>query len=239
MVFCLDDGARLVGASGAHDANATWNLPAPGPTVASPRSTSPTAQSTLTSRPEPFQNVSPGDDRGRGESRSSALPWIFAIVVVLAISGVLAAYLISRNGNSDTSAKYPVPTPGPSIVASPSPSPSPEPTGDSMSSPTPERKPSATPERPSPTPVSTPRQPPPKPMFTVLDNSTFQGTRITYYQRTSFAGCQADCAANASCRGATWIRPGAYNPGDPGMCYLMAALTVRVPHPCCISAVKN
>jgi hypothetical protein len=76
-------------------------------------------------------------------------------------------------------------------------------------------------------------------MFTIINNMTFHGTRITYYQRTSFAGCQADCAGNANCKGATWIRPGAYNPSDPGMCYLMSALTDRVPHECCISAVKN
>lgn len=233
MVFCLDDGARLVREPSAPDANATWNLPPPGPTVASPRPTSPTAQSTLTSRPEPFQRVPPGN--GRDESRSSALPWIFAIVVVLAIAGVLAAWLISRNGNSDVGAKYPSSTPGPRIVASPTT----VPTIDEMIIPTPKRKPSPTPERPPATPVPTPREPPPRPMFTTIDNMTFNGTRITYYQRTSFAGCKADCAANSNCRGATWIRPGAYNPSDPGMCYLMSALTTRSAHPCCISAVKN
>lgn len=232
-MFCLDDGARLVRDSGAHDPNATWNLPPPGPTVASPRPTSPTAQSTLTSRPEQYRGATPPE--GRGDSRSSALPWIFAIVVVLAVAGVLAAWLISRSGNSDLSARYPSPTPGPSIVASPSPLP----TRDEMTSPTPERKPSPTPERPPATPVPTPREPPPKPMFSTLNNTTLNGSRITYYQRTSFAGCQADCAANSSCKAATWIRPGAYNPSDPGMCYLMSAVTARVPHACCISAVRN
>jgi hypothetical protein len=78
-----------------------------------------------------------------------------------------------------------------------------------------------------------------KPMFAVLNNISFNGSRITYYQRTSFALCQADCAGNANCKGLTWIRPGAYNPSDPGMCYLMSEVTQRVPHSCCISAVRN
>ena len=235
LVFCLDDGSRLTRESAGYDANATWNLTPPGPTVASPRPTQPTAQSTLTSRPEPFQKVPSADSRGRGESRSSSLPWIFAIVVVVAVAGVLAAWLISRSGNSDVSARYPSSTPGPSIMASPSP----EPTKDEMSSPTPERKPSPTPERPPATPVSTPREPPPKPMFSMVNNMTFHGSRITYYQRTSFALCQADCAANANCKGLTWIRPGAYNPSDPGMCYLMSSVGQKVAHECCISAFRN
>jgi hypothetical protein len=239
-VFCLDDGTRLVRESGEHDANATWNLPPPGPTVASPRPTSPTAQSTLTSRPEPFQHVPRGGDVGRGESRSSALPWIFAIVVVLAVSGVLMAWLISRGGGSDISNSTPPPSNSNMAIT--------RPLGNSNmanvaapASPTPERKPSPTPERPQATPVPTPREPPPKPkpMFSTLDNMTLTGSRITYYQRTSFAGCQADCAANSSCKAATWIRPGAYNPGDPGMCYLMSAVTGRVPHVCCITALRN
>jgi hypothetical protein len=79
----------------------------------------------------------------------------------------------------------------------------------------------------------------PKPMFAVLNNISFNGSRITYYPRPSFGQCQADCAANANCRGFTWIRPGAYNPGDSAMCYLMSAVTARVPHACCISGVRN
>jgi hypothetical protein len=233
-VFCLDDGTRLVREEAGHDANATWNLPPPAPTVASPRPTSPTAQSTLTSLPEPYRGAASPNDRG-GDSRSSSLPWIFAIVVVIAVAGVLAAWLFSRSGNSELSARYPTATPGPSIVASPSP----EPTIHEMITPTPERKPSPTPERPPATPVPTPREPPPKPMFSTLNNTTLNGSRITYYQRTSFAGCQADCAANSSCKAATWIRPGAYNPSDPGMCYLMSAVTGKVSHACCITAMRN
>jgi hypothetical protein len=76
-------------------------------------------------------------------------------------------------------------------------------------------------------------------MFAVLNNTSFNGSRITYYPRPSFDQCQADCAANANCKGFTWIRPGAYNPGDSAMCYLLSAVTAKVTHTCCISAVRN
>ena len=235
MVFCLDDGARLERVGAAFDSNATWNLPPPGPTVASPRPTSPTAQSTLTSRPGQFQRQVSADGT-RTESRRGALPWVFAIVLVLGASGVLMAWLMTRGGNSDTSSKYPAPTPVPSIVASPSPMA----TLETKSSATPNERPSATPVRaPVPPPVSTPVKERPKAMFTTLNNTSLNGTRITYYQRASFALCKADCAGNANCKGLAWIRPGAYNPSDPGMCYLLSAVTQRVPHECCIAAVRN
>lgn len=214
MVFCLDDGARLV--REGFDSNATWNLPLPGPTVASPRSTSPPAQSTITSRPEQFQRRPSADDTP-GDSRRSALPWVFAIVLVLGASGVLIAWFVTRGGGGGVSGKHPIPTP--SIL------------------PTPNQRATATPGKEIDKPTPTPSRP--KPAFEMLNNTSFNGSRITYYQRTSFALCQADCAANANCKGLTWIRPGAYNPSDPGMCYLMSAVTQRVPHACCISAVRN
>ena len=199
-MFCLDDGTRLVREDATLDPQATWNMSPPGPTVASPRPTPPTAQSTLTSGPPEFQMARPpaGADYTRGESRRGALPWVFAIVLVLGASGVLIAWFLTRGDADKTSDRYPTPTPVPSVRSTPSPE-----------------------------------------MFAMLDNMTFNGTRITYYQRTSFELCQSDCAGNANCKGLTWIRPGAYNPSDPGMCYLMSAVTDRVPHSCCISAVKN
>lgn len=235
LVFCLDDGARLEREGAAFDSNATWNLPTPGPTVASPRPTSPTAQSTITTRPEQFQKASPQGNTGdtRGESRRSAWPWVFAIVLVLGASGVLIAWLMTRGGGDDLSGKYPAPTPSPSIMATPSPVAKSE----ADKSPTPNGRASATPTKEIDKPTPTPSRP--KQMFAVLNNISFNGSRITYYQRTSFALCQADCAGNANCKGLTWIRPGAYNPSDPGMCYLMSAVTQRIPHACCISAVKN
>jgi hypothetical protein len=87
-------------------------------------------------------------------------------------------------------------------------------------------------------PTLTPRVEPTT-MFAVLNNTSFNGSRITYYPSPSFEQCQADCAANANCKGFTWIRPGAYNPGDAAMCYLMSAVTDRIPDTHSISGVRN
>lgn len=231
LVFCLDDGARLV-RDRALDSDATWNLPTPGPTVASPRPTAPPVQSTITSRPEQFQMAPPpvSGDGMRGESRRGPWPWVFAIVLVLGASGVLIAWLMTRSPADDISSKYPAPTPVPRASAAPTPVATP----DAGETPTPRATPSATPR-----PTAVPTIERPKPAFALLNNASFDGSRITYYQRTSFALCQADCAGNANCKGLTWIRPGAYNPSDPGMCYLMSAVTRRIPSTCCISAVRN
>lgn len=233
LVFCLDDGSRLERDSAALDPNATWNLPLPGPTVASPRQTVPPAQSTITARPEQFQRSIDSDDP-RSESRSRSLPWVFAIVLVLGASGVLIAWFMSRSGGGDLSSKYPVSTPVPSVVASPSPV-SMEEAASSMD----EAAKSVEKATPTPKPPTATPAPRPKPMFTVLNNMSLNGSRITYYQRTSFALCQSDCAGNANCKAATWISPGTYNPTDPGMCYLLSAVTQRVPAAGHITAVKN
>lgn len=71
------------------------------------------------------------------------------------------------------------------------------------------------------------------------DNTSLDGTTLTYYPRSSVDECQSDCANNGNCEGFGWIRPGAYNPGDSAMCYLLSAVTRKIPHPCCISAVKG
>jgi hypothetical protein len=239
LVFCLDDGARLTRAG--VDANATLALPTPGPTVASPRPTPPTGQSTITARPEPFQMAPPQvmTDHPRSESRRGVWPWVFAIVLVLGASGVLIAWLVTR-GRGDETSKQPTPTPVQGVLTTPSP----VATSETARMSTPEDKPSATPDRPTnqaaKLPSPAPTQERPKLAFAMHNNTSLNGSRITYYQRTSFALCQADCAGNASCKGLTWIRPGAYNPSDPGMCYLMSAVTQLIPSTmCCISAVRN
>lgn len=231
IVFCLDDGASLREITD-RDPDATLHLAQPtGPTVGSPgsnpRPTVP-AQPTITARPDQYHVVTPdrAGDTDRESTRKSSLPWIFGIVVVLAISGVLVAWLLTRGGD-DRLARDSSPTPQPSASVMQTPGPTVEPT----------KSPTVNQETPGPTPEATKEKP--KSMFAVLDNTSFNGSRITYYPRPSFELCQADCAANASCRGFTWIRPGAYNPGDSAMCYLMSAVTAKVPHNCCISAVRN
>lgn len=236
LVFCLDDGSRLIGAQDQPDANATWRLPPPGPTEAGPstvmpaRPTVPSPQPTITARPDQFQYRQPVDDQPESSKRNP-LPWILAIVLVLGLSAIAIAYIVTRgdatvatkNSTPDARATPIIPSPEPTQ----SPRTSPESTVDSPKKET----------TPKPTPKTEPT--PNKPAFAVMNNISFNGSRITYYPRPSFGLCQADCAGNANCKGFTWIRPGAYNPGYSAMCYLMSAVTERVSHPCCISAVKN
>ncbi len=209
LVYCLDDGTRL---DDGKDQNATLNLP--GPTVhAAGRQPSPTApnQATITAKPEHYQRpYAPAGAAGEPSSRKSSLPWIFAIVLVIGISGILVAWLLTRGRDEQARNQ----TGGPTPTASP------------------RSSPQATIEVTKSPEINSEG-------FEMLDNMTFNGSRITYYPRPSFAQCQADCAGNANCHGFTWIRPGAYNPGDAAMCYLMASVTARVPHACCISGVRN
>lgn len=219
LVFCLQDGSRLSSTSDV-DPNATLHIPAapptqPGPTAFSPRVTP--GQSTITGRPEQFhfpgrQTASESADE---RPRRSALPWILVIIFVIGVFGVLIAWIVtSRNRDALSGDVSPTPRPTASIVSS---------------------TPEVTPEVRE-TPDSTPN---PTPMFSVIDNMTLEGSRITYYPRPSFGQCQADCVGKPGCQAFTWIRPGAYNAADPGMCYLMASVTGRSPHTCCISAMRN
>jgi len=213
LVYCLDDGARLFDAETTREADATLNLPV-APTINSSAAlpkgqpTSANPQPTITARPEQFRaGYSPRAGAAQVKPHRSSLPWVFAIVLVLGVSGVVIAWMMTRGGNDQARGRTGEPTPFTS----------------------PRSSPKATAE------VS----PSPKEAFTTIDNMTLDGTRITYYPRPSFDQCQADCLGNANCRGFTWIRPGAYNPGDAAMCYLMSALTERIPHTCCISGVRN
>jgi hypothetical protein len=218
LVFCLQDGSTLSSTSDV-DANATLHIPPaaptqPGPTAFSPRAP---AQSTITGRPDQFHM--PGRQTASGSAderpRRSPLPWILAIVFAIGLFGVLIAVIVTR-GNRDGLSSNVSPTPRPTAA---------------IVSATPEVTPEVR-ETPDSTPDSTP-------MFSVIDNMTLEGSRITYYPRPSFALCQADCVRNSNCQAFTWIRPGAYNAADPGMCYLMASVTGRSPHTCCISAIRN
>jgi hypothetical protein len=69
--------------------------------------------------------------------------------------------------------------------------------------------------------------------------ATTNGDTLTYYRGTTPDRCQEDCAKNSACKGFTFIRAGAYNPGDSAMCYQVALIKDIVPHKCCITAVKR
>lgn len=268
MLFCLADGTKLQPATIAQIPLPTMVLPRPGatdpgPTVASPQ---PPVQPTMLAPPELVrvnpQSYPSAPPYGPTErSRASALPWLLGIALVLGLSGIIIALIVTRSSGPTSQpivqASSPAPSPARSneLIGESSPSPTTEPSAapKATATPTVAATPAKSPERPPntdklvpgpvvvtrPLPKETPTPERPKPMFSVLNNMTFNGSRITYYPRPSFGMCQADCASNANCKGFTWIRPGAYNPGDSAMCYLMSAVTARVPHDCCISAVRN
>jgi hypothetical protein len=239
LVFCLDDGSRL---AQGRDPQATWRLPEE-TTNEARRSgpvplTTPSPQATITARPEHFQPAPQQFPQTQSfaeePSRRSALPWVLAIVLVLGASGVLIAWIMTRGGGKESRTNVATPTPRDDTATLMS-------TPDVMRSPQPSATraiPNDSPKIEKPKPTPTPERA--KPAFSLLNNTSYSGgSRITYYPRASFGQCQADCAANANCRALTWIRPGAYNPGDSAMCYLMYSVSGPVSHPCCISAVKN
>jgi hypothetical protein len=188
-------------------------------------------------------------------TRRSALPWLLGIVIVLGMSGIVIALILTRVRNEPnqqvTQTSTPTTSPAQSGTITTETEPSAPVKQKTAATPTPApRTPAQQPpkvtERPLPGSVTVTRAAPvqtpesrPKPMFAVMNNISFNGSRITYYPRPSFGLCEADCAGNANCKGFTWIRPGAYNPGDSAMCYLLSAVTAKISHPCCISAVKN
>lgn len=243
MMFCLQDGARLI--PDQKDDQATWHLPQSPVTEPTRAATVPptkaSPQPTITARPEQFQarprQTAPSQTYPEERSRPSALPWVLAIIFVLGASGVLIAWIVTRGRGSESRTVSNLPTPSPRTdIASASP--------EATDSPKPSETRSATNQPPKndklqkPTPAPTPERA--KPAFSLMNNISYSGgSRITYYPRASVGQCQADCAANGSCRAFTWIRPGAYNPGDAAMCYLMASVSGPVSHPCCISGTKN
>jgi hypothetical protein len=65
------------------------------------------------------------------------------------------------------------------------------------------------------------------------------GQLLTYYGGTTPEQCQSDCDKNPQCKAFTFIRPGAYSPHDPPMCYLTSEVQRLTPSSCCITAIKR
>jgi len=256
LKFCLDDGSLLAAETASRMTSiADLTLVLPGhsteqpPTIASPSPpTTASQRSTITSQGFAPAASAARRDAGVPSSRSGSRSNALLVVAALIIGGsAIVVALIATRGRQQDAGSVITPAPatpsssetptnrGSAYSSSPSRSPN------SSSSPASYSSPSARPgERPTPTPKpsGTPENRT-KPMFEVMNNISFNGSRITYYPRPSVGLCQADCAANANCKGFTWIRPDAYNAGDSAMCYLMSAVTAKTSHPCCISAVKN
>lgn len=110
MIYCLADGSKLVNVSRRLDLDATWRLtpekvePPPtqvAPTVPSRPTEETTPQSAIQYRSE-LQGVQPNIVNSVPDHGRSVLPWIFAMVVVLAASGILVAVILTRSRNSQS-----------------------------------------------------------------------------------------------------------------------------------------
>jgi len=105
MIFCLADGAQLINVSRKLDLDATWRLspsvvdPPPtqiAPTVAAHQTDQSKPQSTIQYIPE-LQMAAPPSASVAARPTRSVLQWVFAMVVVLAASGILIAWILTRN----------------------------------------------------------------------------------------------------------------------------------------------
>ncbi|HEV8367124.1 MAG TPA: hypothetical protein VGQ39_04155 [Pyrinomonadaceae bacterium] len=105
MIFCLADGAQLINVSRKLDLDATWRLspsvvdPPPtqiAPTVAAHQTDQSKPQSTIQYLPE-LQMAAPPSASVAARPTRSVLPWVFAMVVVLAASGILIAWIVTRD----------------------------------------------------------------------------------------------------------------------------------------------
>ncbi len=66
------------------------------------------------------------------------------------------------------------------------------------------------------------------------------GEILRFYPSPSSDACRDDCGAQgAACQAYTWVRPGAYRPGDSSMCYLMRVFGAFSPHSCCVAAARG
>ena len=177
MRFCLEDGTALIRLPSAHDAEATWVMPAergshPPPTEAS---TTQQVQHQTQASPQPpiLQSVSYAQPEPR---KRSPLLWILAAVLLLGLSGIVVIALVLnslREDKNPLTAQTATPTPTP--VVSQTPETVSTPTNSnltSVSTPTPLSSPTSrqmntnnavaqpSPSPPKPTPTQTPKPTP-------------------------------------------------------------------------------
>jgi TonB family protein len=181
--FCLEDGTALVSAEGsAHDPGATIKIPAGRVTRDAPTELMGEDRPALTRAERPAAGPAPRDERGYGATpppaarKSSAAPWILGAAVVLGLSAIAVAVIMTRGDNSASTevAQSNVNVDAsPAVNTSPSlndgghsghdPSPLPSAPDAAPESATPNRTPTATPTPtagPSRTPVERPTPPP-------------------------------------------------------------------------------
>ncbi|HYJ47163.1 MAG TPA: energy transducer TonB, partial [Pyrinomonadaceae bacterium] len=122
MIFCLEDGATLVSDS-AYDAGATVKIPAgrltnQAPTEVLKEEAVPPTQPAM---PPTQRYVAPPQVAPSGQKRS-ALPWILGAALILGLSAIAVAWILTRNGsdNSQVAQKNAQPENSPQIGGTPS-----------------------------------------------------------------------------------------------------------------------
>jgi TonB family protein len=175
--FCLEDGTPLVGAGeSAEDPGATIKIPAPrvtsdAPTeVMSDEQIAPTrAAAPKKTAPTPARKYEPVGGDVPAARKSSAAPWILGAAVVLGLSAIAVAVIMTRGGGTDDSqlARGNLNADAsPSAEVTPESAPGGQANGSVSVNPTASPAASAnasasrTPERPTPTPTASPRQTP-------------------------------------------------------------------------------
>ena len=126
LVFCLADGARLLNVSRNLDLDATWRLspsleePAPtqfAPEVKPIKTDEAKPLSTIQYRPELQHVPDPEATNANARSTRSVLPWVFAMVVVLAGAGILIAWIVTRApSEKGLATQMPSPSPQPTVA---------------------------------------------------------------------------------------------------------------------------
>ena len=119
--FCLEDGTALVGAEGsAYDPGATIKIPATRVTSDTPtevmsedqlaptRAAAPRAAERATTQaaprtPTPARKYEPQAESAPAARKSSAAPWILGAAVVLGLSAIAVAVIMTRGGGTDNS----------------------------------------------------------------------------------------------------------------------------------------
>ena len=223
LTFCLVDGSIL---SAPYDPNQTVSLPTARSTDPAPTEIFNPPQNVPETKPHAIETIQSNQPpplyaakrQPRVEEKARGKSWMLigigmSLILVFILGVILSFILFGKGGEADV----PPQTKLPNINSRPTPSPT--------LSPTPMPSPTATVE----VGVWGERN----------ERASMNGTNLTYYPVTTPEQCKADCEKNQRCRGYTFIRAGAYNPGDSAMCYLMAVVTEMVPHACCISEVKR
>jgi TonB family protein len=103
MGYCLEDGSGLINASeSSYDAGATMRIPSSRLTDQSPTEVMPAGEAAQHSPQAPRQHYVT-ERTAPKERKRSALPWILGAAVVLGLSGIAIALILTRNREPDNS----------------------------------------------------------------------------------------------------------------------------------------